>query len=102
MSRKAQINQAGSPRPANSVLNSRTVPRPGDVSVTGSPDHSLPRLNEKQLADRWGVSVRTLLAARVNGSGVPFIRIGRSVRYRLEDVLAYEQGRRRTSTSEAP
>jgi hypothetical protein len=58
------------------------------------------RLNEKQLAARWDVSVRTLQAARVNGSGVPFVRIGRSVRYRMEDVLAYEQRRLRTSTSD--
>jgi len=62
----------------------------------------LPRLNEKQLAERWGVSARTLHAARVKGTGVPFVRIGRSVRYRLEDVLAYEQARLRTNTSETP
>ena len=63
---------------------------------------SLPRLNEKQLAARWGVSVRTLQTARVKGTGAPFIRIGRSVRYRLEDVLAYERDRLRISTSEKP
>ena len=57
-------------------------------------------LTERQLADRWQISTRTLQAARVKGSGVPFVRIGRAVRYRLEDVLAYEQGRLRTSTSE--
>lgn len=57
-------------------------------------------LNEKQLAARWNISVRTLQAARVKGGGVPFIRIGRAVRYRLEDVLAYEEAQRRTSTSE--
>ena len=43
-------------------------------------------LTEAQLAERWQISVRTLQAARVKGSGVPFVRIGRSVRYRLEDV----------------
>jgi hypothetical protein len=63
-------------------------------------DNGLPRLNEKQLAERWAVSVRTLQAARVKGGGVPFVRIGRSVRYRLEDVLAYEHARLRTNTSE--
>jgi hypothetical protein len=63
-------------------------------------DNSLPRLNEKQLAERWGVSVRTLQAARVKGGGVPFVRIGRAVRYRPEDVLAYEQARLCTNTSE--
>ena len=61
---------------------------------------TLPRLNEKQLAERWGVSVRTLQAARIKGSGAPFIRIGRSVRYRLEDVLAYEKARLRHNTSD--
>jgi hypothetical protein len=69
--------------------------------ITGMPrDNGLPRLNEKQLAERWGVSVRTLQAARVKGGGVPFVRIGRAVRYRLEDVLAYEHARLRTNTSE--
>jgi hypothetical protein len=66
-------------------------------------DNGLPRLNEKQLAERWAVSVRTLQAARVKGGGVPFVRIGsRAVRYRLEDVLAYEEARLRTNTSETP
>src|ERR1700676_2610587 len=65
-------------------------------------DIAFPRLNEKQLAERWGVSIRTLQAARVKGGGVPFVRIGRSVRYRLEDVLAYEQARLRSNTSETP
>lgn len=58
-----------------------------------------PRLTEKQLAERWNISVRTLQAARVKGLGVPFVRIGRSVRYRLEDVLSYERDRLRTDTS---
>jgi hypothetical protein len=72
-----------------------------DPIIIGMPrDNGLPRLNEKQLAERWGVSIRTLQAARVKGSGVPFVRIGRSVRYRLEDVLAYEHARLRTNTSE--
>ena len=56
-------------------------------------------LTEAQLAERWQISVRTLQAARVKGSGVPFVRIGRSVRYRLEDVTAYEKARLRTNTS---
>ncbi len=72
------------------------------ISTWTPRDSGLPRLNEKQLAERWGVSARTLQAARVKGTGVPFVRIGRSVRYRLEDVLAYEQARLRTNTSETP
>jgi hypothetical protein len=75
-------------------------PRVGAITLGKTPSTGVQRLNEKQLAERWGVSVRTLQAARVKGSGVPFIRIGRAVRYRLEDVLAYEEDQRRTSTSE--
>jgi hypothetical protein len=86
---------------------SRTAPETGSIleiarSFSRGRDDDLPRLNENQLAERWGVSVRTLQAARIKGGGVPFIRIGRSVRYRLEDVLAYEQARLRTNTSETP
>lgn len=84
-----------SPRPLATAVNH------DDPLITGRVrDSALPRLNEKQLAERWGVSVRTLQATRVKGSGVPFVRIGRAVRYRLEDVLAYEQARLRTNTSE--
>lgn len=49
------------------------------------------RLNEKQLAERWGMTARTLQGWRASGKGPKFIRIGeRSIFYREEDVLAYE------------
>lgn len=48
-------------------------------------------LTERQLADRWQISVKKLQADRWNGCGVPFVKIGRSVRYRLAEVLAYEE-----------
>ena len=82
-------------RPTSAAVFSSVLP--DDLSTITS---VLVRLNEKQLAERWGVSVRTLQADRVKGTGVSFIKIGRSVRYRLEDVLAYEEAQRRTSTSE--
>jgi hypothetical protein len=89
------------PKPSSLFTSAADItPRTAGPITGPPPDSGFPRLNEKQLAGRWGVSVRTLQAARVRGSGVPFVRIGRSVRYRLEDVLAYEQGRLRTSTSE--
>ena len=34
-------------------------------------------------------------------AGIPFIKIGRHVRYRLEDVISYEDGARRLNTSSA-
>ena len=49
------------------------------------------RLNEKELAARWGMTARTLQGWRAAGKGPSFIRIGeRSIFYREEDVLAYE------------
>lgn len=58
-------------------------------------------LTERQLAERWQLaSSKKLQADRVSGKGCPFVRIGRCVRYRLSDVLAYEDANLRTSTSE--
>ncbi len=57
-------------------------------------------LTEAQLALRWMVSPKKLQADRLKGTGCPFLKINRSVRYRLEDILAYEIARLRTSTSE--
>ncbi|AWU95191.1 DNA-binding protein [Azospirillum ramasamyi] len=57
-------------------------------------------LTESQLARRWAVTEKKLQADRLKGVGCPFVKIGRAVRYRLEDILAYEAARLRTSTSE--
>ena len=49
------------------------------------------RLNETQLAERWGMTTRTLQGWRYKGKGPAYIRIGeRSIFYRIEDVEAYE------------
>ena len=47
------------------------------------------------LAARWKKSPRTLLRWRVAGGGPAWIRIGNSVRYRLDDILAFEDRMRR-------
>lgn len=48
-------------------------------------------LTEGQLAKRWQISVKKLQADRWNFRGVPYVKIGRSVRYRLAEVFAYEE-----------
>jgi hypothetical protein len=48
-------------------------------------------LTETQLAARHQRSVKTLRNARVSGGYIQFVKIGRNVRYRLSDVLAFEQ-----------
>ena len=55
-------------------------------------------LNQVELADRWGLSPRTLENWRWRGEGPPFVKIGRKVVYRLLDVEAYEQEQLRTNT----
>jgi hypothetical protein len=57
-------------------------------------------LTETQLAARHQRSVKTLRNARVSGAYIPFVKIGRHVRYRLSDVLAFEEAALKHSTSE--
>ena len=59
-------------------------------------------LTEKQLASRHQLSVKTLRNARVTGSYIRFVRLGRTVRYRLSDVIAYEEANLVHSTSDRP
>lgn len=53
-----------------------------------------------QLAARWQCSVKKLNADRLSGGGCPYVKIGRLVRYRIEDVEEYEARKLRRNTSE--
>ncbi len=44
---------------------------------------------EVQAADFLRVSIRTLQAWRCRGAGPAFVRVGRSIRYRRRDLLAW-------------
>ncbi|MCJ2071263.1 transcriptional regulator [Methylobacterium sp. J-030] len=57
-------------------------------------------LTEFDLARRQNRSVKTIRNQRVLGGGVPFIKIGRLVRYRLSDVIPWENARLHSSTSD--
>lgn len=46
--------------------------------------------NQIELADRWGISERTLERWRWLGEGPAYLKIGGRVVYRLEDVEHYE------------
>lgn len=47
-------------------------------------------LTTSDLSARWGKSARTLQRMRAAGTSPPFFRIGKTILYRLEDVLAFE------------
>jgi DNA-binding transcriptional MerR regulator len=58
-------------------------------------------LNEHEVAPIIGVRVKTLRNWRVQGLGPRFVRTRRKlVRYRLSDVLAWQEANLRRSTSE--
>jgi hypothetical protein len=57
-------------------------------------------LNSIELAARWNISHRTLERWRWTGEGLPFIKIGGRVVYRLEDIEAFEANQLRTSTAD--
>jgi predicted DNA-binding transcriptional regulator AlpA len=65
-------------------------------TATADPDAAL---NEAQVAEFLGVSVRTLQAWRVRGPR--YVKIGRSVRYQRRELVAFQQSHTVSSTTEA-
>ena len=51
-------------------------------------------MTNEELADRWQVSEKTI-ERRIRKDGLPCIRIGRQIRFRLADILAYEKKNRK-------
>ncbi len=61
---------------------------------------SVKHLNQRQLADRWDLSEATLERWRAEGIGPVFLKLQGQVRYRIEDIEAFEVDSLRKSTSE--
>ena len=57
-------------------------------------------MTEGETADFLSLSNRTLQAWRVRGCGPKFVKVGRSVRYQVEDVQEFLKGNVRQSTSQ--
>jgi predicted site-specific integrase-resolvase len=55
-------------------------------------------LDQKDLARRWGMSPRTLERWRLIGFGPVFLKLGKKVKYRIEDIEAFERTQLRQST----
>lgn len=46
-------------------------------------------LREELAADLLGLSIRTLQSWRLRRAGPPFVQVGRAVRYRRRDLIAW-------------
>ena len=66
------------------------ITQPRGSAAESEPDRLL---HQADVSRRWRISPRTLEAWRHRKAGPPFIRVGRSIRYRLQDVLEYETSR---------
>lgn len=49
-------------------------------------------LSEREVAERWGLSVSTMKRIRKAGDGPPFILQGLRARFRLSEVVKFEDG----------
>jgi hypothetical protein len=59
-----------------------------------------PLLTAKEAGRLLKVSLSWLAKSRMRGDGPPYIRVGRSIRYALPDLIQWKNSRRRLSTSE--
>ncbi len=57
------------------------------------PHHGEKHLSPEDLAEREGVSVQTVYGWNKAGLAPPRMKVGRHVRYRLADVIAWENSR---------
>ena len=77
------------PRSSQQAINSLS---PGDRRV----------LNENELAQRWGVSPKTLQRWRSEERGPPYIKLSKAIRYPVDEIVTYEQAIRQGMSNEAP
>lgn len=55
----------------------------------------IPRyVNEKEVSRITGRAVQTLRNERFRGQGIPYVKVGRAVRYRLSDVIDFMEARK--------
>lgn len=53
-------------------------------------DTQLPQfLRAKEVAEWLGISEQALASDRFRGDGIPYVRIGTRIRYRMADLLKY-------------
>lgn len=58
-------------------------------------------IGERAVSEMTGRALPTLRNDRFLGRGLPYTKMGKSVRYSIDDIVAYMEARR-ISTSDAP
>lgn len=71
-----------------------------DLSRAAKARKECPFLSTKEAAHYLGLSTRTLEKMRLTGHGPRFRKHGRYVRYHIDDIDAWSEGRQRLSTSD--
>jgi hypothetical protein len=61
----------------------------------------MPYIDENKASEVTGIPVPTLRTKRVRGSGPPFYRIGRAIRYDHDELIAWMKERRALNTTDA-
>ncbi|AOK05701.1 helix-turn-helix domain-containing protein [Burkholderia sp. AU28942] len=56
-------------------------------------------LSENELAQRWGISPKTLQRWRSEGRGPKYLKLSKRVSYPLDAILEFERGALHDSTS---
>ncbi len=56
--------------------------------------HPFKFLTDKQVEELTGIKRQTLANHRCRGIGIPYAKVGHSIRYKLADVLTHMEGHR--------
>lgn len=78
----------------------RIIPRSSRPAIDSLSPGDRRVLNENELAQRWGISPKTLQRWRSEGRGPKFLKLSKRVSYPLDAVLAFEECALQASTSE--
>jgi len=88
--------RAPAPSPLHVLTDTDSPTTEGDTPMRDDASY----LDTRAAAAHLGLSPRTLDRYRVSGEGPEFYKLGTRVRYRLADLEAWTQSRRRRSTSD--
>jgi hypothetical protein len=70
--------------------------------ITGEGVMKAQYLTEKQVAEITGRALQTLRNERFQGRGIPYVKVGRSIRYSLEDVVGFMESRKIRTQDSSP